>query len=82
MFVPPYGLGEAAVTAVGGLSGAAVTEWNTELEEFRTALITSFLEPVLLHSKPDPGDPALDPDEITTFLMQPLIATQRNRLRR
>lgn len=83
VFLPPLTGGEASITPTGDIGAAAVTNWNTELEEFRVACETNSQALELLHSPPPGGvGPVIPPDNITGLLMQRVVATQRNRLRR
>lgn len=82
LFLPPCTENEANVSATGDIGATAVTNWNTELEEFRVACETNSQPLELLHDV-QPGDPTPPtPDNITGLLMQRFVATQRNRLRR
>jgi hypothetical protein len=74
----PY-MQDTDVDAVGGLTGAAVTRYQTMITAWRTAITSSshFNEPMLLHTTSTP-----DATPITSITVSPLAATQRRRLRR
>jgi enamine deaminase RidA (YjgF/YER057c/UK114 family) len=63
----------------GGIAATAVSQVNTALEAFRTALIAIGLVPTLLHSA---NSPVTLPRPITGFVTDSKTATQRRRLRR
>jgi hypothetical protein len=68
---------EATTSSIGVMTGAALTTRQTALNAWHARLITDGLDPVLLHQS---GDPT--PAEITAFIGQAVVATQRRRLRR
>lgn len=75
MFLPCFGMAEAAVDAAGLLSGATVTAWNTRAGAFRTALSGVSLPLVLQHSDGAAGTP------ISSLVVSALVGTQRGRIR-
>jgi hypothetical protein len=75
MYLPPYVLGEGDVS-VGGVIGSGVyTTIQGRWNQFEGNLSTAGITPVLFHSLGGPSTP------ITSFLLDPVIATQRRRLR-
>lgn len=83
-YLPPFGVGEGSVDAKGVIDSSGVTNIQNRVNAFRTALISTAtieLPPVILHSTGSlPTVPA--PTPITAFTVDPIIATQRRRLRR
>jgi hypothetical protein len=82
------GVQEAAVDAIGALTSGTVTGWQTSLNLFLDRLSNSTepsfeTTPVLLHQdvEGDGSEVAELPDVITALVMDPIIATQRRRLR-
>lgn len=73
----PGTITETTCSSIGVLTGAALTVRQTALNAWHARLMTDQLTPVLLHAD---GDPT--PNEITAFLAQQVVATQRRRLRR
>jgi len=81
-FYLPIGLtGEGNVTAVGILLETVRAQLQTDLETWRAQMASGTQDLVLLHGDPLVGV-APPPDLITAFEVDPLIATQRTRLRR
>lgn len=96
MFIPPAYLAEANVDATGLITSemstyqAQTTQFYDNLRDSTQPVgqpATSFM-PVLLHSDPldGSGNPvpgtAPEPTDITSFVVDPRIATQRQRMRR
>jgi len=77
-FMPPFNIGEGDVDHNGVIAGASVTAVQTRLTAFLTALLadSSVERAVVLH-----GD-ATDPTTVAGLVLQPKIATQRNRMRK
>lgn len=77
MFVPPATLAEGDISSLGVILGADVTSIQASWDVFFGELEDNTLQPTLWHATaPFLGDP------ITSFVVQPLIATQRRRLRK
>lgn len=74
MFIPPFALNEGNVTANGMLDPDFRSDTQTAVDAWMGEL-----NPVLLHDSATPGSPA--PTPITSFVVDPRIATQRRRLR-
>jgi len=74
MYVP--GVGETVVNAAGVLTAARITTVNASASTFVIQLAISNNPMVLLHS-----DPLVAPTPVTNLLCQPVVATQRRRLR-
>lgn len=75
MFLPPAWTGEINVDANGNITSGNVTALNLLLSNLLDDMDTAGIPAVLLHS--DGGTP----DAITAMIAQPLVATQRRRLR-
>lgn len=73
-YCPPFNLGEADVTQSGAILSARAAVIQGDWDAFYDRLVTSELAPVLFHST-GPSTP------ITSFSLDPVIATQRRRLR-
>ena len=69
---------ENQVSSAGILSPTPLDDLQDAFATFRTTLIASNLDPVVLHQ---PGAPIVEPSPITAFTVQALVATQRRRLR-
>lgn len=95
MYLPMYGVLEDNVSNSGRISSGDVSSLQGRMNTFLAALDTNELIPLLLHypfqEQVDPPtdpptyvvtDPEPDPTIITGFSVQPVIATQRRRLRR
>lgn len=76
-FIP--GIPENAIGDNGVLSAPFLLAAQTEMDAFHAALLAEGLIPALLHGA---GSPISAPLPITSFDVQPLVATQRRRLRR
>jgi hypothetical protein len=76
MYLPPFFLQEADVTASGAITNTVITALNTRLNNFRTAMEGLGYILVLFHS--DGGVPT----PITSLSLDARVATQRKRLRR
>lgn len=81
MFMP--GVGEGAVNTIGQLTGAIQTSINTSLADFLADLAAagSVISMVILHDDSGAGA-ALPPYAVTSLTVDPVISTQRRRLRR
>lgn len=80
LYIP--GVQEGNVSTVGRVADATVSAWNVALQTFlEDVKVTGIIdELVILHSTP--GAYALDtPAVITSLTMDPVVATQRRRLR-
>lgn len=83
MFLPPAHFGEAGVTGAGVIGGAELAATQTRMDDFITELgndgplASLALVPVLFHSEAPTA-----PTVITQMTVAPVIATQRQRLRR
>jgi hypothetical protein len=77
MFLPPIFAAETAVDSVGALSGATITALQTQM----TAMVGTFAganyNMYLLHNVSE-----IPPYAVDTLIVQPVVATQRRRLRR
>lgn len=88
MYLPPIGLSEGNVTAVGVITQSIVDSISLDFETWRANLSALNLQAVLLHSDkvdPDTGEIielAPPPDPVLSFVCQQVIATQRTRMRR
>lgn len=83
-YVPIFGILESAVSQIGVISGGDVSGQQTGWDAFHTALTSGGahpLTPVILHSDGGVTAPGA-PTVITSFHVEPIIATQRRRLRR
>lgn len=76
-FIPPYAPGEASVDSLGVISSGVVTATQTLYDNALATAATDGYDPVLFHQSAP-----FTPTPITAFTMQPLVATQRRRLRR
>jgi len=76
MFLPAGLAPEGTVDAAGVLQSGTVTGLQGRLNTFRTTMATEGLPLYLLHD-----DPAITPNEITSFGVQSKMATQRRRMR-
>lgn len=80
---PPFYPNEESITRTGVLAGAAVTGWQTAMTNWLSGCSSNGVPLFLLHSRLENGDPpAIEPDEITSLVVQTVVATQRTRLRR
>lgn len=73
----PGVLNEAGVDAVGQLTEADRAAWQLNCNEWRSALEDVDLPMVVLHENP----PALAPTPVISLVVDPVISTQRRRLR-
>jgi hypothetical protein len=81
MYFP--GLGEADITPVGGLSAGTQALMNTRLAAWLNqiaAVVTGVQQMVILHSLGITATP--DPTPVTSMTVDPIVATQRRRLRK
>jgi len=76
MYLPPAYSNESGVNQVGTLDPATVTVYQNLINSLNTELQALDFLPVVLHS--NGGTPA----QISQFLVQPKLATQRTRMRR
>lgn len=76
MFVPPAYNNESGVNQVGTLDPATVTVYQNLMNSLENELVAVDMLPMLLHSNGG------IPTAITSFLVQPKLATQRTRMRR
>lgn len=79
-FIPPAFLGEAGVNNNGVIATPTLAGYQTNFNAWMAALLTiegDAYEPVILHSE-SPSTPT----PVTSFVVQPVIATRRRRLRR
>lgn len=74
MYIPPFWFSEATVDSRGYLTSAAVTAAQTKVDNWFSGGGWR-----VLHSDGDTAVPV--PTPITSFVVQPQIATQRRRLR-
>lgn len=74
-FVPPFMLGESGIDGNGVIDSGAAAVLQGYLNVFMTQAAATALDPVILHS--GAGLPA----PITAMTLQPLLATQRRRMR-
>lgn len=83
MYLPNY-INEGEVDNVGNIDGTERAAFQTLFDDFYDALIAGVAgessPPVLLHNEGVPG--GTTPTPINSFSVQPVIATQRRRLRR
>lgn len=79
MYLPALHLAEGSVDNIGAIAGATVASMQSQMNNFRSGLLGSGAvgQPVLFHSAAP-----ITPTVITSFSVQSLIATQRERLRR
>lgn len=75
-FYMPH-LSQSVVDARGTIGSVALGDYNTVLATWLSGLEGEGINVFILHS--DPG--ASDPTEVTAVSMQPLVATQRRRVR-
>lgn len=75
MFYPTIGTGEEQVTPAGYLEAASVTAYQAMFNALLTAWDTIGLDLVILHSGVE------SPTPVTSLVVQPLLATQRTRMR-
>jgi hypothetical protein len=79
MYVP--GFAEANIDGIGTVNSSVVTEWNGYLATFLAAIAGApsggFGLMVIHHNSPS----TLDPTNVDALILQPLVATQRRRLR-
>lgn len=75
MYFP--GVSEQDIDAVGTVVGSKVTELRNNFINFQAACDLHQFAPVILHNSP-----THQPTVVTTFSIDPLVATQRRRLRR
>ena len=77
-YLPACFMQEALVSATGALDAAAQAVIQTRLSAFQAAVSARSRSLYLLHS---PQTPSLLPTVIASLTLQPLVATQRDRLR-
>lgn len=82
MYIPPTVVSEANVDTVGVIADTPLGVMNVAWAEQYLAMVDAEFLPYLLHggTKADPTH-APPPTAITSFLVEPMIATQRRRLR-
>lgn len=78
---------EDSVNSVGLLASGTVTAYQNAFDAAFTAMVdtspdTNVSQVVLLHSQEVPGPAAPVPTPLTGFLVDPLLSTQRRRLRK
>lgn len=79
LYMPPSHLGEGQVNSAGVLDTAVVTSWQGRWNAFfADSQAGGNYELVLLHSLPGLGDVI----PLTSFVVDPVLATQRRRLRK
>lgn len=76
-FIPPYAPGESSVDGLGVINSGVVTATQSLYNAFLTAASGSGYSPMLFHS-----EAPFTPTPIVNFNLQPVVATQRRRLRR
>lgn len=76
MYLPAAYASVAETTAAGGLLSDALTALQEVATDFKEALLTADIDMVLFHSEA-PTEPTL----ITGLQVQPILATQRRRMR-
>lgn len=78
------GVPDVSVNDVGVLNANEVTDWNTALATYRTGALASdrIARLVLFHTLPPASTNPLAPTTITALIMDGMVATQRQRLRR
>jgi hypothetical protein len=79
MFIP-WWVDEASVDEAGNIAGATVTSFQSALSNFLAGLSAADLPMFILHDSIG-GTPAGDPDQVQSLICDPLVATQRRRLR-
>lgn len=79
-FYLPWVAGEATVGEDGTIGATQVTQYQTAVNAFRSALSTAVTPMVVLHSLGRTSVPAATP--VSALTVDPLIATQRRRLGR
>ena len=77
MYIP--GVPEASITSSGVLDSTLRTDLGSGLDNLVGTLAVAGVVPVVLHQ---PGSPLVIPTEITALTVSPVVATQRQRLRR
>jgi len=77
IFVPPFGLSEANVSAAGIMDAAVVTTFQSQWAGALGNFTTLGLDMVLLHE-----NPATEPTLVSSLQVQARMASQRDRLRR
>jgi hypothetical protein len=75
------GIPEAFITGSGMLSGASFNLYQVAVDDFDAASRTTGLIPALLHAD-SPLSATPPPTEVNAYVVDPLVATQRDRLRR
>lgn len=81
MYFPPFLFAESVITATGTIAQGLIDQFTNDLEAWRVAVAGTAFDLVLLHGDPLVGS-SPPPDVITSLTAQPLVATQRTRLRR
>lgn len=76
-FIPPYAPGESSVDGLGVINSATVTATQALYDAAFVAAAGGGYDAVLFHQTAP-----FTPTPVTNFVMQPLVATQRRRLRR
>lgn len=77
------GLADTEVSEIGQITAGVVTSWQTAMNAWLAAVnaVTDVGTFVLLHNDPGAGS-AENPYEVTALTVDPVIATQRRRLRK
>jgi hypothetical protein len=65
------------VDAVGTIVGSKITELQGNLDDFYAGCVAAHFSPELFHNTP----PDAASTSVTRFLLEPLAATQRRRMR-
>lgn len=89
VFAPPFGLDEDNVTPGGIITAGIVDDYQDQWDAFLAGVQAADAELVVLHAMvlDDPGPPPVyvpptdPPVDITNFIVQSKVATQRRRLR-
>lgn len=76
MYFPPFMIGEGDVNQNGRIDAADVTAFQAVCTDLFDTLVSNNLQPVVWHENGGAGT------QVTSFLVQPVIATQRTRMRR
>ncbi len=82
MYIPPTVVSETLVDTLGVIDNTKLGLLNAQWAGFRTSMVAADYTPYLLHggTKANPTV-APPPTLVTSFLVEPLVATQRRRLR-
>jgi hypothetical protein len=77
MYLPSFFLPEASIDSIGALNSALVTNLTNSINSFLSGLTTEGVPMVLFHESSPPS-----PTLVTSLQVDPIIATQRRRLRK